>query len=380
MHILKIAGITNSRNSGMGRVMHLTADEMRKMGHTVDLLFSEDVPRFRKGSSDRLVFPVALVKSVRKCIREHGQYDVVEIHEPSAAWYCHLRRHDKTLPPCAILAHGSEQNYWNHLLALDRDLGRKTSVKRKLSVSLTLLTQVKYGLRHSQQVMCLNSLDEKFFRDTARLPASKISRVQNAVQERFFQSRETVAGSLPRLLFVGSWLDNKGRQVIPQAFQQLAAHYPGIHLSLLGTGFPAKEVLESFDPVAHAAITVQPYVNDSELYAAYAQHDILLLPSYFESWGLVLLEAAAAQMAIVSSKAGGPSDLFQDGENALLVPALDSIALANAISKLIDNPQMREELGRKAQERSRQFTWLAAAESHLRAYERAIEIAKSEER
>lgn len=378
MRILKVAGITNSRNSGMGRVMHSTADEMRLMGHTVDMLFSEDVPRFRRGASDRLVFPVALVKAVRAAIRERGQYDVVEIHEPSAAWYCYVRRSDKSLPPCVVMSHGSEQNYWNHLVSLDLSLGRRTSLKRRISVSLTLLSQVKYSLGHCQQVMCLNSQDEDFFRNKSHISAAKLSRIQHGVESHFFQSKQIVLDILPRLLFVGNWLDNKGRIVIPKVFKQLSKLYPGLQMSLLGTGLPVNAVLDSFDLALQPAITVLPRVNDHELYAAYAEHDIMLLPSFFESWGLVLLEAAAAQVAIVSSTAGGPSELFRDGENAFLVPALDIEAITVAISKLIADPQLRLQLGSKAQERARQFTWSAAAQSHLSAYKRAMESASVE--
>ena len=375
MRILKVAGITNSRNSGMGRVMHSTADEMRLMGHTVDMLFSEDVPRFRRGASDRFVFPVALVRAVRAAIRERGQYDVVEIHEPSAAWYCHVRRYDKSLPPCVVMSHGSEQNYWNHLVNLDLCLGRRTSLKRRISVSLTLLSQVKYSLQHCQQVMCLNSQDEDFFRTKSHISSIKLSRIQHGVESHFFQSKQTVPNTQPRLLFVGSWLDNKGRTVIPKVFERLYKQYPGLQMSLLGTGLSVPAVLDSFDLALQPAITVHPRVNDNELLAAYAEHDIMVLPSFFESWGLVLLEAAAAQVAIVSSTAGGPSELFRDGENAFLVPALDIQAITAAISKLIDDPQLRFQLGRKAQERARQFTWSAAAQSQLNAYECAMENA-----
>ena len=354
--------------------MHSTADQLREMGHTVDLLFSEDVPRKSIGASDRFVFPVALVKVVRDIIRRRGPYDVVEIHEPSAAWYCYQRKRDNTLPPCVVMSHGSEGNYWQHRLALDCHLDRKTSIKSRVIVPLTLLSQSKYSLRHSQQVMCLNMLDEQYFRTKVGIPGSRITRIRHGVEEHFFSQRDPSNNKLPRLLFVGTWLDNKGRHSIPSAFRQICTSYPGIHLSLLGTGFADEEVLACFDVNLHSALTVKQSVDDRQLRAAYAEHDILLLPSFFESWGLVLLEAAAAGLAIISSKAGGPSEIFQDQQNALLVSAFSPTALAEAVKTLIENQQMREVLGQRAQKRARQFTWTAAAESHLCAYERAIAL------
>lgn len=375
MRILKIANIANSRNSGMGRVMHCTADELRQLGHTVDMCFSSDVARPLNGRGDRFLFPIALVGAVRQLIRQHGKYDVVEIHEPSAAWYCRLRKRDKTLPPCVVMSHGSEGNYWRHRLALDRHLGRKTSLRSRISVPLTLLSQSGYGLRHSQQVMCLNSQDERFFRSRAGVPEAKISRIQHGVESHFFADRNTLKEGLPRLLFVGTWLDNKGRHIIPEAFRLLAGRHPGLKLSLLGTGFSAEEVANCFELRLRGSLTIRPRVDDAQLRAAYSEHDILLLPSFFESWGLVLLEAAAARLAIVSSKAGGPSEIFQDQKNALLVPATDLAAFTDAISALLQDRSLLDRLGDMAQERARQLTWAAAAQSHLRAYEKAMQQA-----
>ena len=378
MRILKIANINNSRNSGMGRVMHSTADELRGLGHTVDLCFSADVPRLMGGRGDRFIFPVALVNAVKHFSQQHGRYDIVEIHEPSAAWYCYLRRRDKTLPPCVVMSHGSEENYWQHRLAFDRILGHKTSLKSRMLVSMTLLPQVRYSLRHSQQVMCLNSLDERFFRENTGVPEAKISRIQHGVEKHFFLRKEVNENRLPRLLFVGTWLENKGSCVIPEAYRQLVRLHPGLHLSLLGTGFPVETVLSSFHPDVRSSIIVSPRVDDAQLRAAYADHDILLLPSFFESWGLVLLEAAAAGLAIVSGKGGGPLDVFEDHENALLISAIASSELINAVDSLVEDSRLRKCLADKAQERARQFTWFAAAQSHLRAYERAIKVAATE--
>ena len=377
MRILKVANIPNSRNTGMGRVMHSTADELRELGHHVDFLFSEDVPRRFRGRGDRFTFPVALVRAVKQKIAHTGTYDIVEIHEPSAAWYCHARRKDPMLPACVIMSHGVEENYWQHRLKLDAMLGRQTSLKSRLLVPATLLSQARYGLRHAEQVMCLNSLDEAYLKEIVNIPKDKISKIQNGVDARFFVQTERTSGRLPRLLFVGSWLDNKGRHIIPIVFKKVTQKHPAITLSLLGTGLSSDTVMADFSPETHRCISVKPRVDDVQLREAYAQHDIFILPSHFESWGLTLLEAAAANMAIVAGRAGGPQEIFQDGENALLVSATDAEALAEAITRLINSPGLRLSLGEKAQARARQFTWRAAAESHLRAYERALQVAQT---
>ena len=373
MKVLRAANIPNSRNSGMGRVMHLTTDELRTMGHSVDLLFSEDVPRLRRGASDRLIFPFALLSAVRKRIQERGQYDVVEIHEPSGAWYCRARGRDSSLPPCVLMSHGLETAQWKLHRKLNQALGRKTSRKSEILVPLTLLSQAEYGLKHCQQVMCLNSYDEAYLLNVLHLPPEKISRVQNGVAPLFFGNRGSGAREPKALLFVGSWLERKGRQTLITAFQQLHRGDPNVTLSLIGTGYSEQEVLAYFSAELRTQIRVLPKADDVQLLDAYLSHSIFVFPSYFEPWGLALMEAAAAGMAIVTTCTGGPADLFQDRKNALLVPVLDADALTDAVCKLLSSPRLRVHLGENAQEDAKHFTWRAAAESHLGAYERALQ-------
>ena len=372
MRILKVANIPGSRNSGMGRVMHSTADELRVMGHTVDFLFSQDVPRCRAGRSDRVAFPVALVGAVRERMRNHGAYDVVEIHEPSAAWYCFLRRLDKLLPPCALMSHGLEELQWRLRLELDQELGVSTSLKSRMLVPGTLLSQARYALRHCQQVMCLNTYDEHHLRSVLRVPERRLTRVQNGVDAKFFVS--PARGDRCRsLLFVGSWLEKKGVRYLCSAFERLKRRHPDLQLSLLGVGVPEAEVLSGFPPDLHGAIRVRERVDDNALLAAYASHDVLMFPTYYEPWGLVLTEAAAAGMAIVTTGAGGPADFFTDGHDAVLVPPAQAAPFAEAVERLIGDPALRRRLGANAQQRARKFTWRAAAESHLNAYQNAIQ-------
>ena len=360
----------------MGRVMHSTADELRLLGNSVDLLFSEDVARQRFGAGDRCTFPVALVGAVRNLIRQRGQYDVVEIHEPSAAWYCFQGKRDKSLPPCVVMSHGLEETQWQLRQKLDQSLGRKTSRKSKLLVPLTLLSQARYGLKQSQQVMCLNSFDQEHLLNTIKIAPSKVSLVQNGVSPLFFDEKMTDFRQPNSLLYVGSWLERKGIRTLAAAFAKLHKEDSEISLTLAGTGLPESEVLLSFPQEVRSSVYVRPSVTDLELRDLYHRHSIFVFPSHFEPWGLVLMEAAAAGMAIVTTNVGGPKDLFSSGESALLIPVTAPGELVNSVRILLQDDQLRNRIGKAAQERAQQFTWAAAAQGYLRAYERAIQIAQ----
>ena len=364
-------------NTGMGRVMHCTADELRRLGHEVDLLFSPDVPRRWHGPLDRFAFPLGVVRTIRRWMHERGRYDVVEIHEPSAAWYCYLRRRGADLPPCVVMSHGVEENAWRHRLALDRLLGERTRIKSRILVPTTRLSQSRYSLRHCQQVMCLNSSDEIFLKKENGLAPAQVSRVIHGVEDRFFVERDADHEHSTRVLFIGAWLDNKGRRIIPNVFSRLLRTHPKVRLTVLGSGYCEDHVLADFEEGERARVTVRSSVDDQHLIRAYREHHVLLSGSYYESFGLAPLEAAAAKMAIVSTQAPGPANIFTDGYDALLVPRADPAAMAAAVVRLLDNPNLRRWLGNNARQLARLYTWRAAAESHLAAYARALALDNS---
>jgi glycosyltransferase involved in cell wall biosynthesis len=74
---------------------------------------------------------------------------------------------------------------------------------------------------------------------------------------------------------------------------------------------------------------------------------ISTMPSYEEPFGLVALEAMAMRKPVVATRAGGVPEYFLDGEIGILIPPRDPSALAQAVQKLLDNPQLAAEMGRK---------------------------------
>lgn len=82
-----------------------------------------------------------------------------------------------------------------------------------------------------------------------------------------------------------------------------------------------------------------------------AAMDILAFPSHKESFGNILLEAMAMKLPVVASASGGVLDIVLPGETGLLVPPKDADALAEALLKLIDNPQLCLRLGEAARKR-----------------------------
>jgi glycosyltransferase involved in cell wall biosynthesis len=106
-----------------------------------------------------------------------------------------------------------------------------------------------------------------------------------------------------------------------------------------------------------------------ELPRYYRAADVFVMPSRYELFGLVMLEAMACGVPVVATKFGGPAEVIQHGENGLLVDPNDIPALADAIAELLYDPKKRERMGKQARLRVEEaYSWRAVAQRHLELY------------
>jgi glycosyltransferase involved in cell wall biosynthesis len=90
-----------------------------------------------------------------------------------------------------------------------------------------------------------------------------------------------------------------------------------------------------------------------DMHNVLAAFDIFVMPSHFEGFGIVLVEAMATGAAVIASAASNLPELVQDGVEGLLVPVRDAAALAAAIISLCSDRELRETMARAARERAR---------------------------
>jgi glycosyltransferase involved in cell wall biosynthesis len=98
----------------------------------------------------------------------------------------------------------------------------------------------------------------------------------------------------------------------------------------------------------------------------------LVLPSEWEAFGLVLLEAMAAGTPVVATAVGGVPDVLDEGRAGRLVPYGDPAGLANALRSVVHEPDVSRELGRVASERVRSFDWSETVARHRALYREVV--------
>jgi D-inositol-3-phosphate glycosyltransferase len=109
----------------------------------------------------------------------------------------------------------------------------------------------------------------------------------------------------------------------------------------------------------------------------YAAAEIVVMPSHYESFGMVALEAMAMGTPVVASEVGGLAYLVQDGFNGFHVPSRDPEALANKIYELLSNNDCRKLLGEQAREYAQKYAWPRIVDQMLDVYEDVIQEKQS---
>jgi glycosyltransferase involved in cell wall biosynthesis len=118
-----------------------------------------------------------------------------------------------------------------------------------------------------------------------------------------------------------------------------------------GTDFQEQQRIQALvNELGLNAVTVfTGRISQTLLPAYYAAGDICVVPSYYEPFGLVAIEAMAAGTPVIASDVGGLQHTVVHGETGLLFPPRDHIALKSAIHSLLENPILRESYGNAAQ-------------------------------
>jgi D-inositol-3-phosphate glycosyltransferase len=135
---------------------------------------------------------------------------------------------------------------------------------------------------------------------------------------------------------------------------------------------PAEDVLNAFPERLRHLVRVSDCAPEEDVIRAMRSHDVLLWPSTYEGFGLVLIEAMSQRLAVVATPAGCASAIVRDGVNGLLIPARDPEALAAAALRLIDDAPMRRRVGAAARDSVAGLSWRACAERTLQCYRAAL--------
>jgi glycosyltransferase involved in cell wall biosynthesis len=221
---------------------------------------------------------------------------------------------------------------------------------------------------HAPDIIICHSKNEQELLSNFTLPEKKVRIVPAGIDFKRFKTipspdpfREFYKITGRIVLFVGRLASNKGLEYLIDAMPQIVSEFKDITLVLIGEDEGERRMLE--ERVKRLGIKSKViftgYIADDELFkSAFSACDVFVLPSEYEAFGLVLLEAMACEKPCVATNVGGVPEVIEKGRTGLLVEYGKSDHLARAIIELLRDDNKRKNMGRAGRERVKaNFTW-----------------------
>jgi glycosyltransferase involved in cell wall biosynthesis len=333
---------------------------LRKQGHQVtpvclpDSWLSDELARLGIACvpTELNRWPSNDLKSIAKVFHD-GQYDLVHTHNSRAHAFGSLLRMFHSIP-CIATAHQRHlQLHWpfNDFIIANSDA--------------TLHFHRTYHLiskRRSRRIYC--PIDVERFAHVPQEDTVAMRRLWDVGQD------DLLLGS------IGNIIPRKAQRVLIEAMPKVLRKVPNAKVIIVGleNGTYAAECKQLADElqVSHAIRWVG---YESRVPAVMHAIDVCVCCPREEAFGLTAAEAHAAGKPVVATNVGGLPEIVTDGENGYLVDKYNHIQLADAITKLLRNPQLRSEFGERGRVRAQQLFGVKEHMAMLEGvYERVLGI------
>lgn len=196
---------------------------------------------------------------------------------------------------------------------------------------------------------------EKYTRDRLSMSNNKITTIYNGVDLKLFHniSRATYIKQKHGLALdkktigcIGLICKLKGQHMLLEATRILEKNRHDFQIVFYGEGPDKQQIEEEIKKTKISCMKIYGWCNNrTEIYSAI---DILVIPSFVEGLPLVMLEAFASSVPVIATNIGAISEFIIHNETGLLVPPGNPVAIANAISELIDNKQLCSKIRERA--------------------------------
>ncbi len=215
--------------------------------------------------------------------------------------------------------------------------GKKVIAISEATMDL-LIEQYKLVPPH-QAVLVWNGVEVEFFLEKPSHQEMDSFRQVNGL------TGSPVIGAIARLSPV------KGFHLLLQAVPDLLKEFPNLQVLLVGEG-PAKESLirQAYElKIEEHVVIVHPM---DDIRVPLSLMDVAVTPSLQEGFGLAIVEAMAAGVAVVATDSGGPKEIIEHEKSGLLIPPNDAGLLGRAVRSLLKNPELRERIAEAGRQRA----------------------------
>jgi glycosyltransferase involved in cell wall biosynthesis len=358
-------------NEGAAGVTLRLAEAYRRLGHQVTVCGLGDFRMGRSLTWAMLEFPLRLARRYRGAAAR-SELDVVDA-AGFCSWALGLRWPADARTLLVMRSHGLEHCYYRAHRDEARAAGRPLGWKYRTFMRTTILPMTTLAMRRAGLVLLLNREELEFAANRLGIARERMRLVPNGIDAAMlglpFAPTPMAPHDALRIAWIGAWQPRKGPRYAVRALSSLLERFAFVEASLLGTGVDPERVLAEFPVALRPRLKVIPHYENGELPALLAGHQIELMTSVVEAFGVAQVEAMACGLAPVAPTIGGPLEVIADGKDGLLVAPRDPQAAADAVARLIEDRALLDSLRRRAHAKAQRFGWDAVARANLARYE-----------
>lgn len=367
MKVLTICNAPANESMGSGYGIVNYARQLRRLGCEVELHDYDGAalfPKAAKGRGYRLALGM-LFLALRRLRRE--KWDVVEFWG-GEAWLATtvlsrlpgrgflIVQHSNGIEPHAFEVMAEVTGYANFAGTAPRWYQRDN---RRL---------LETAFRRCDALVTLSHYDRDYALRESYLPPGRVLAIETPLAPAFL-GLPLPENPGKRLGFCGMWIRRKGTEAMVADVTRILREHPEWTFRVVGPG-PGADPRADFPDDVRPRVEVTGFLADkAALLRAYREIDILLVPSIYESFGIVASEAMAAGCVVVMGATGFGAAL-RHGEEAWLLPRPASPFLYEALRTLVGDPALRETLRRNGHRRVQGLAWEAAGETLAAQYRR----------
>jgi glycosyltransferase involved in cell wall biosynthesis len=350
-------------NRGAAGTEVQTLNALRAFGHEVDAVWSGELGR-RIGHGNLhllLELPRTYERAAVDALRRQP-YDIIHVNQPHG--YRAAQAVHRLSPRTVFIhrSHGFELNVEETLRPWREIYGSETrGVMRRAASGLLAPFLAQHGraiAREADGHIVSASLDAAFLHDRLGVPTERIAVIPQAAPASYLHDDAPPmnAQRLRRVLHVAQVAFFKAPMITAEAMNRLAAAEPELQFTWVCDRSSEGAIRALLTTAANERVDVMHWTTQDALRDIYDRHGIFLFPSFFEGFGKAFLEAMSRGLCVVASDAGAMHDII-DGQNGILVPPGDAIALADAAQRIIRNPDTARVMSAAAAQKARDYTW-----------------------
>jgi glycosyltransferase involved in cell wall biosynthesis len=233
----------------------------------------------------------------------------------------------------------------------------------------------RYRANGGNRFVAISKDAYQYFERVLPTDLRNVTLLSNAVNTARFAKpasyvRNTDANKL-HLVTVGSLVDKKNQSFLIDVLNELVKCKQPVHLHVLGDGPNRKRLVEKTMHLnLQQKITFHGNVQHVQDYLW--NSDIYIHGAYYEPFGLVLVEAMAAGLPVVSLDGKGNRDIIRNGENGYILPTQDAAAFANTIIELANNKILYQQIVAEGFKTAQQFDIVSYTQKLLALYQQAL--------